>query len=348
MAAGVSTDIRGGMNRPPRATRWARTLDGRALTVLALALLVVTSFGSLFIGVSDVTPLDVLRLDNSDYQTRVFIESRVPRLMAILLSGSAMSVSGLIMQTLVRNRFVAPSTAGTVSSASLGLVVASIWFGSASIFLKMSIAVLFAMVGTLVFLALVQRMKHADIIVVPLIGIMFGGVVQAAATFFAYKYDLLQSLNAWINGDFSGTLRGRYELLYLVGALTAVTYLFANRFTLVGMGREFAINLGVHFERVLYGGLCLVSLVSAVVVVVVGSIPFLGLVVPNLVTMAMGDNLRRVLPATAISGAFFVLVCDILSRTIRYPYEVPVGSIVGVGGGLVFIILILRSRSVGN
>ncbi len=327
---------------------WARSMNGTALTVAALALLAAVSFASLFIGVSDVTPLDLLRWDNSDHQVRVFVESRVPRLAAILLTGSAMSVSGLIMQTLVRNRFVAPSTSGTISSASLGLLVASIWFGSASVFLKMSIAVAFAMAGTLLFLALVQRLRHPDIIVVPLVGIMFGGVIQAITVYFALRHDLLQSLNAWTNGDFSGTLRGRYELLYIVGGLTIISYLFANRFTLVGMGREFAVNLGVHYERVLYGGLTLVACVSGVVVVVVGSIPFLGLIVPNLVTMVMGENLRRVLPATAISGAFFVLACDILSRTLRYPYEIPVGSVVGVGGGLIFIILILRNRPGGR
>lgn len=347
--AAIGATQRGGTSpAPPRLLRLFRDSDGTGLTILALSLLAVTAFASLFIGVSDVTPLDILRWDDSDYQVRVFVESRVPRLAAILLAGSAMSVSGLIMQTLVRNRFVAPSTAGTISSSSLGLLVATLWFGSASIFLKMSIAVVFAMVGTLLFLMLVQRMRHADIIVVPLMGIMFGGVIEAATTFIAFKYDLLQSLNAWTNGDFSGTLRGRYELLYLVGGLTVVAYLFANRFTLVGMGRDFAVNLGVHYERVLYSGLCLVAMVSAVVVVVVGSIPFLGLVVPNLVTMAMGDNLRRVLPATAISGAFFVLVCDILSRTVRYPYEVPVGSVVGVVGGVIFLVLALRSRSLGR
>lgn len=323
-------------------------MNGTALTVAALAALAALSFASLFIGVSKVTPMDVLTWNNSDHQVRVFVESRVPRLVAILLAGSAMSVSGLIMQALVRNRFVAPSTAGTTSAASLGLLVATVWFGSASVFLKMSVAVVFAMAGTLLFLALVQRMKHPDIIAVPLVGIMFGGVIQAATTFLAFRYDLLQSLNAWTNGDFSGTLRGRYELLYLVGAATMASYVFANRFTLVGMGRDFAVNLGLHYERVLYGGLCLVAFVSGVVIVVVGSIPFIGLIIPNLVAMAMGDNLRRVLPATAIGGAFFVLACDILSRTVRYPYEVPVGSVVGVGGGLVFVILILRSRSVGR
>ena len=309
----------------------------------ALILLSVVSLWSLFIGVSDIGVSDLLRAESS--KMLLFVESRVPRLAAILLSGSAMGVVGLIMQSLVRNRFVAPTTAGTVDAASLGLVIASVWFAGATIFLKMTLAVVFALGGTALFMALVQRLRYADIIVVPLIGIMLGGVIQAAATFLALRYDLLQSLSAWTNGDFSGILRGRYELLYVVGGLTVVAYLFANRFTLVGMGRDVAVNLGVNYYRILYGGLALTASVTAVVVVVVGGIPFLGLVVPNLVTMTLGDNLRRVLPVTAISGAFFVLVCDIVSRTIRFPYEIPVGTVVGVVGGVIFLILVLRSRS---
>ena len=149
----------------------------------------------------------------------------------------------------------------------------------------------------------------------------------------ALRYDLLQSLNSWTNGDFSGVLRGRYELLYPVGALTALAYLFAHRFTLAGLGQETAVTLGMNYERTLYGGMALAATVTAVVVVVVGAIPFLGLVVPNLKTMTLGDNLRRVLPATALGGAGFMLLCDILSRTLRYPYEMPVGTVAGVGGG---------------
>ena len=310
---------------------------------LALAALAAASAASLFIGVSDIGVRDIVGGDPD--KTLTFLASRVPRLAAALLSGSAIGVVGLIMQSLVRNRFVAPTTAGTADSAGLGLVVASIWFGGASIFVKMSIAIVFAIAGTALFLALAERVRYTDIIVVPLIGIMLGGVIQAASTFLATRFDLFQSLSAWMNGDFSGILRGRYELLYIVGALTLLAYLYANRFTLAGMGRDTAVNLGLNYERVLYGGMALAATATAVVVVVVGAIPFLGLVVPNLVRMTMGDNLRRVLPATAIGGAFFVLLCDILSRVIRYPYEVPIGTVVGVGGGVVFLLFVLRNRS---
>jgi iron complex transport system permease protein len=329
---------------PPAATRGLRRRGvQRRHLVLAALLMATVALGSLFIGVSDLTPLDLL--DPDDTQTRVFLVSRVPRLLAILLAGSAMAVAGLVMMTLTRNRFVSPSTAGTTEWAGLGIVVATLWFGSTSVLGKMSIAILFALVGTVLFLRLLQRMVFTDMIVVPLVGIMLGGVVNAAAMFLAYRSDLLQSMDAWTNGDFSGVLAGRYELLYAVAAATVVAYLFADRFAVAGMGESFAVNLGIAYDRVVTTGLVIVSVVTAIVVVTVGAIPFLGLVVPNLVTLALGDNLRRVLPVTALAGAAFVLVCDVLGRTIRYPYEIPVGSVVGVVGGVLFVGLLLRART---
>src|SRR4051794_24724641 len=328
---------------PPAPREVPRRGVRRGHLVLAAALVAAGAVGSLFIGVSDLTPLDLL--DPTEDQTRVFLVSRVPRLLAILLAGSAMSVAGLVMMTLTRNRFVSPSTAGTTEWAGLGIVVATLWFGSSSVMGKMSIAIVFALLGTVLFLRLLQRMVFTDMIVVPLVGIMLGGVVSAAAMFLAYRFDLLQSMDGWTNGDFSGVLAGRYELLYAVAAATVVAYLFADRFSVAGMGESFAINLGIAYDRVVTAGLVIVSVVTAIVVVTVGAIPFLGLVVPNLVTLALGDNLRRALPVTALTGAAFVLVCDVIGRTVRQPYEIPVGSVVGVIGGVLFIALLLRART---
>jgi iron complex transport system permease protein len=253
-------------------------------------------------------------------------------------------VAGLVMMHLTRNRFVSPQTAGTTEWVGLGIVVATLWLGGTSVLGKMSIGVVFALVGTAFFVWLLQRLVLTDVVVVPLVGILLGGVVSAATTFLAYRFDLLQSMDAWMNGDFSGVLAGRYELLWLVLAATVLAYLWADRFSVAGMGESFAINLGVAYTRVVLVGLAIASIVTAIVVVSVGSIPFLGLVVPNLVTLAMGDNLRRVLPVTALTGAAFVLVCDVLARTIRYPYEVPVGMVGGVVGGVLFVWLLLRAR----
>lgn len=305
-------------------------------------LLLLTAFGSLFVGVADVTPWGLLHADPAE--VRVFLASRVPRLLAILLAGTAISVAGLVMMNITRNRFVSPSTAGTAESASLGVLVATIFAGAEAVIVKMGVAVLFALAGTFCFLWLLRRMTFSDMLLVPLVGIMFGGVVNAVTTFFAYRADLLQTLATWTSGDFSGVLRGRYELLWLAGAVTVVGYLYADRFTVAGMGRGFAVNLGVAYDRVITTGLILVAVITAVVVVTVGDSPFLGLIVPNLVTLALGDNLRRVLPVTALAGAFFVLICDVIGRIIRFPYEIPVSTVVGVVGAGVFLALVFRNR----
>jgi iron complex transport system permease protein len=305
--------------------------------VLLLALI------SLFTGVSDVSPADLLAGDTGVWQT--FLVSRVPRTLAVVLAGVALSIAGFILQLMARNRFVEPSTVGTVESATAGILVATLLLPGAPIVAKMGIAAVFAVAGTALFLSVLRRIPLRNTLIVPLVGIMLGGVISAVTTFFAYRFDLLQTLNTWMIGDFSGLIRGRYELLWIVAALAVVGYVCADRFTVAGMGEEFTTNLGLNYRRTMNLGLVLVSLISAVVVVVVGSIPFLGLIVPNLVSLLIGDNVRRAVPWIAVFGAGFVLLCDILGRVIRFPYEVPVGVIVSVVGSALFIALLVRRNT---
>ena len=310
-------------------------LGGGAVLLLAVV--------SMFVGVSDVSLSSLLA--GEEHAWNIFWVSRVPRTLSIILAGMALSVAGLIMQLMARNKFVEPSTVGTIESASLGILVVTVLLPGASLFLKMSTATLFAVAGTALFLLILRRIPLRNTLIVPLVGIMLGGVIAAVTTFFAYRFDLLQTLNSWMTGDFSGVLRGRYELLWIVGALTLIGFLAADRFTVAGMGQEFTTNLGLNYNRVMTLGLIIVSLISAVVVVSVGSVPFLGLIVPNLVSLLVGDNVRRAIPWVAIFGAGFVLACDIIGRTIRYPYEIPVGVIVSAVGSVLFLYLLLRKRS---
>lgn len=297
---------------------------------------------STLIGVSGLSVDAFLPWTDAAQGHQTLLISRLPRTAALILSGTAMSVAGMLMQMLARNKFVEPSTAGTVEAAGLGLLVVTMLAPSTPLLGKMVVACVFAIGGTAIFLQIVRLVPLQSVLVVPLIGIMLGGVIASVATFFAYRNDLLQTLNTWMTGDFSGVISGRYELLWLTGALTVVAYLAADRFTVAGLGEEFTVNLGMNFRVVLTLGLIIVSVISAVVVVTVGAIPFLGLIVPNVVSLMMGDNMRRALPWVAIFGAAFVLVCDIVGRTIRYPYEIPVGVIVGVVGGVGFLYLLLR------
>lgn len=310
---------------------------------LATGFVLVLAVASLFVGVSDVSLKSLLEGDARALQ--VLLVSRAPRTLALILAGSGMAIAGMIMQMLARNRFVEPSTVGTVESATLGILVITIFAPNAPVIVKMAVAAAFAMAGTALFIRILKFVPLRSVLLVPLVGIMLAGVIGAITTFFAYRLDLLQSLGAWMTGDFSVVLRGRYELLWIAGALSVAAYVAADRFTVAGLGQEFTTNLGLNYRRVMTLGLAIVSLVTASVVVTVGSVPFLGLIVPNVVAMTIGDNMRRSLPWVALLGAGLVLVCDIFGRLIIRPYEMPIGAVMGVIGSLFFLYLLLRRNS---
>lgn len=312
--------------------------------VLALIAILVLAVASLFVGVSDVGLSALLSGSGDGRAELILLASRVPRTLALLLAGSGMAIAGLLLQMLARNRFVEPSTVGTVESAGLGLLAVLVLWPSAPVIVKMAVAAAFALAGTALFLRILSVIKWRDVLIVPLVGLMLSGVIEAITDFFAYRFELLQALSTFRTGNFSGVLRGRYELLWLTFALTAAAYAAADRFTLAGLGESFATSLGLAYKRVVALGLTIVALMTALIVVSVGTIPFLGLIVPNVVRMGFGDNMRAGLPYVALMGAGLVLVSDIAGRLIRFPYEIPIGTVMGVVGAALFLYLLLRRR----
>lgn len=311
---------------------------------LALVL-VVFSIASLFIGVSRVSLLDVFSLDES--QLQILWISRFPRLISILIAGASMSISGLIMQQLSQNKFVSPTTAGTLDSARLGVLISLLLFTAASPLQKMFLSFAFALAGTFIFMKILERVKFKDAIFIPLVGLMFGNIINSTSTFFAYRYDLIQNMASWMQGDFSMIMSGNYELMFVSIPILIIAYFYANKFTIAGMGEDFAKNLGLNYQQVVNIGLIIVALVTASVILSVGVIPFLGLIIPNIVTIYQGDHLKNNLIHTALLGAVFVLMCDIIGRVIIFPYEIPISLTVGVIGSAIFIYLLLRRKKYG-
>ncbi|MBS4030665.1 MAG: ABC transporter permease [Clostridiales bacterium] len=300
--------------------------------------LIVLSFTSLFIGVKNINILDIIRLEDDKIQ--ILLISRIPRLVSIIVAGVSMSMAGLIMQQLTRNKFVSPTTAATVDSARLGILVSLLLFSSFSSFTKMVVSFMFALAGTFLFIKIIKSVRFKDKIFIPLVGIMLGNIIDSITTFFAYRYELVQNISSWLLGDFSMVIRGRYELLYLSVPLVFITYLYANQFTVAGMGEDFSSNLGLNYNKVVNIGLIIVALSASLVVITVGRMPFLGLIIPNIVTIYQGDNLKKNLLPTAMFGAVFLLFCDILGRVIIYPYEISIGLTVGVIGSALFLYLL--------
>ena len=306
-----------------------------AATLAVAALLMV----SLFVG--------EYSLFSQEDGREMFLTTRVPRTIALVLAGAAMAMSGLVMQLLTQNRFVEPTTTGTTEWAGLGLLFVMYFVPAATVLERMVGAVAFAFVGTMVFFAVIRRVSLRSSLIVPIIGIMLGAVVGAVSTFFALQVDMLQQLGIWFAGSFTSVYSGQYEVLWIVLLVLLAVVFYADRLTVAGLGEDIATNVGINYNRMLLIGTSLVAVATGLVTVVVGSLPFLGLIVPNIVSMFRGDDLRTNLPWVALLGVAVVTVCDLIGRTVISPFEMPVSVILGVVGAVVFIFLILKQARKG-
>ncbi len=311
------------------------------ITLLLVVLIIIFSMISIFIGAMDLTP--ILRGDFTNFD-QIFI-TRLPRLLAIICTGIGMSVAGLIMQKLCMNNFVSPTTGATLASAQFGVLLAMMFFPSVTILEESILAFSMSVIGTWIFVWFIQRIKFKDVVMVPLIGMMFSTVIGGITNYFAYRYDLLQALQSTFVGDFSLISRGNYEIVYLVIPLVIVSFIYANHFNVVGMGENFSKNLGVNYNLVLFLGLSICAMITASIVVTVGSVSYIGLIIPNIVAMFRGDKIRGSIVDVALFGALYVLICDIIGRVIIAPFELPIDLISGVIGSIIFLVLMFKKLS---
>lgn len=308
---------------------------------LNLIILLILFPISLGIGVAEFSWLNLL---NHPEQIQLLLISRIPRTIAVILVGATLAVAGVVLQIVLKNRFIEPNMIGATQSAGIGILVASLFLPSAALIIKMSIATCFALIGIVIFMLLLKRLSPQQQLMVPLVGIIFGNVIEAIATFIAYETDSIQMLSIWTSGDFSGVLMGRYELLWLTAGLATSTYIIADRLSITGLGENISTNLGINYQQMIWIAVIIVAIITAIIVVTIGQIPFIGLVVPNIVSRLAGDRLRQNLPIVAILGANLVLICYILGRVINRPYEIPVSTVFGIIGTLIFLYLLFKGK----
>ena len=305
--------------------------------LLVFAVLCVVS---VLLGARQMVWSDLLSFSGDAWLT--LTASRLPRLAALVLTGAGLSVCGVILQHIVRNKFVEPGTTGGLDAAKLGILVALTVMPAAGTLRRMLFALVFCLMASLLFIAVIRRIQFRNLVLVPVVGLMYGSVLTSIAEFYAYSHNILQSMQGWLLGDFSRVVQGHYEILYLIFPVVILAYLYAHRFTVLGMGEDMATSLGLGYAATAIIGLVLVALTISATVIAVGAIPFVGLVVPQLVAMRCGENLRRTLPLVALGGASLLLVCDIAGRLVMYPFEVPIGLTAGAVGGVMFLALIVR------
>ena len=277
----------------------------------------------------------------------VFLFSRLPRLFAVILSAASLSVAGLLMQAISRNKFMSPTTAGTTDAAALGMLIGVVFFGTLPAVVQATMAFVFALLATMMFTSVINGLKLREVVYIPLIGLLYGGLIGAISTAIAFRTELTPILAAFNMGSFA-RLGDSFTLVYVVIVPLVISVLFATKFSIIGLGEDFAKNLGVSYKRVVFLGLIIVALISASTFVAVGPLPFVGLIIPNMATSFYGDNLKKSIFDLMIFGATFVMLCDIVSRVVIFPFEMNVTVTISVVGGIVFMIYLIRGMRGGK
>ncbi|MBB1577258.1 MAG: iron chelate uptake ABC transporter family permease subunit [Propionibacterium sp.] len=331
-AGGEAESLAPGAVAPRRRLLTAPLLLG-LLGVVALAAL------SLMVGVYDVV--------GAQDGAHIFALTRIPRTITLLLAGSAMAMSGLVMQQIAQNRFVEPTTTGTNEWAGLGLLCVLILFPEAPLLVKMVVAILSAFTGTMIFFLILRRIRLRSAMIVPIVGIMLGAVVGAVSSYLAQAANMLQTLGVWFQGSFASAIQGQYEPVWAVVFVVAGVFVVADQFTIAGLGEDVATNVGLDHRKVVLLGTGMIAATTGLITVGIGHLPVLGLIVPNIVSIWRGDNLRSNLPWVCLLGAAAVTICDIIGRIVIMPFEVPVGTILAVVGAFTFAFLLLRRQKNG-
>lgn len=310
------------------------------LRVLLIILVLVFMTLSLFIGAMDLTLAGIL--GGNPKMVFTLIYSRLPRMLSIVLVASSLSISGVILQKIARNPFVSAQTMVTSDAIRLGVLV-SLIFGLGSNE-RLIIGAILGFFATVTFLKLTQKISGYGLLVVPLFGVIVGKIIESITSLIALKFDLTQVLNGIFNSGFTSIFQGEYEILYFNILMISISLLYWKRFVIVGLGESLAQNLGVDENRVTRLGILLVSIMSGTTALTVGNIPYVGLLIPNIVARFEEVQNPFFLFDAALISSCFLLVCDIAARLVIFPYEIPLTLITSMVGSVIFICILVRGK----
>ncbi len=329
----------------------------------ALALLVLVLAGAMLlcicVGSVSISPADTLRVllcallrrpMPEGVSANIILNVRLPRVVNVALVGAALSLCGAAMQGLLRNPLADGSTLGVSSGASLGAVLAlalGVTLPGTAFGGTMLLAMIFAFLSLMLILALAYALDRSlatnSIILIGVIFSMFASSVMSLII--SFSGDKLRSITFWTMGSLSGT--GFAHARVLAAALLvcgAVVLAHARELNAMAIGEDDARHVGVNVRRVKLTLMIAVSVLIGVCVSVGGTIGFVGLVVPHMARMIVGPNHGRLLPASMLAGAIFLLLCDLIARTLLRPIELSIGVVTSLVGAVAFVLIFYRTR----
>ena len=334
--------------------------DRRPVALLWMAVvLVVGVLLSVMVGSVDIDPREVvrallgIRAVPEDPVVTIVRQIRLPRAILAGMVGACLALAGLGFQAISRNPLADPAVLGVSSGASFGVLIAML-LGLTGPFANPAVVTLFAFAGALLAAVSVYAIAQVDgrlpvttlLLSGVIIGLFFTSCVMLFTTLLASAE--LQGVVLWLMGNLAPTGGRTLAVLGLVLAIgLGVLYRQAARLNLLALGEEQALQLGVEAERVKRVVFVAASLITGAAISVAGSIGFVGLIVPHAARLLLGPDNRRLVPAAGLLGGAFLILADLVARTVAAPTELPVGVITSFCGAPLFIYL-LRSRQGGD
>jgi len=324
------------------------------LCVLIGLILVAISIGVVAIPISDIISIILSKigvvkgLSYPEYIQLTILELRLPRILFSVFAGASLAICGAVFQSVFRNPICDPYILGISSGASLGAAIAFI-LGWDILFLGVTLPALITALSTLLIIIFIAKIGNKQSTYTLLLtGIAINFLISAVITFLMVIYQQsLQKIIFWTMGSFSTIAwNDLFMLLPFLVVIVFFLFFYAKDLNVIQLGSEIAKSLGVHTERTTLIALSLASLLTAIVVSLCGVIGFVGLIVPHIARILVGNHTRSVFLFSLFLGAIFMLIADTLARTIAIPSELPVGSITALIGAPYFIFLLLRKKNI--
>jgi iron complex transport system permease protein len=316
--------------------------------LLAAALLIAPTLGPTHVSLVRAFDRTIPFADNVDAQ--IFFIARLPRVVAAAVVGAALAAAGVVFQALLRNPLATPDTLGVSSGASLGAMIAITFHLNVTI-AGLPPAPLASLIGSIcalaaVYLLATARRQGLSTTVLLLAGVTMTGFLSAFIMFTQYLADFTDTLRTvrWLMGmldivDYT-PIAAVLPILLVAFALLAT---LPRSLDLISLGADAAAARGVNVARAERAAMIGASLATGAAVSIGGPVSFVGLVAPHIVRKLVGSDHRIVLPCSILFGAAFLVVCDLLGRTLFAPREIPVGIITALVGGPFFLWLLMRS-----
>lgn len=280
----------------------------------------------------------------------IILSVRLPRVLCVALSGTALSLAGAAMQGLLKNPLADGSTLGVSSGASLGAVLAiafGITFPSLPVAGTMLMAILFAFLSLLIILGLSYKLDYSlSTNTIILIGVIYSMFVSSAMNvIITFAGEKVKDITFWTLGSLQNSSYLNAGILACVLLICGgIIVLHAQELNAFAVGEDNARHVGVDVKKTKLIVLITVSVLIGVCVSIGGTISFVGLVTPHMVRMIVGPNHKRLLPACAFGGAVFLLLADLVARILLNPIELPIGVVTSLVGAVVFIFIFYQTR----